>query len=70
MNADQAYLIRTSLIILQEIEQAKAAGYECSMMDVDPSQPEESIRRLKENLQSRHYDLFVIGFGLRSNAVC
>jgi hypothetical protein len=39
-------------------------------MDIDPSEPEESIRRVKEILQSRHYDLFVIGFGLRSNPVC
>jgi len=54
----------------QEIEQARAAGYECSSMDVDPDQPEESIRQVKEMLQARHYDLFVIGFGLRSNPVC
>jgi hypothetical protein len=54
----------------KEIEKARAAGYECSSLDVNPDQPEESIRQIKEILQNRHCDLFIIGFGLRSNPVC
>ena len=57
-------------MFLQDIEKARAAGYECSSVDVNPDQPEESIRQIKEILQNRHCDLFIIGFGLRSNPVC
>jgi hypothetical protein len=56
--------------VLKDIEKAKAAGYECSSLDVNPDQAEETIRQIKEILQSRHYDLFIVGFGLRSNPVC
>ncbi|KAH8747242.1 hypothetical protein F5883DRAFT_584518 [Diaporthe sp. PMI_573] len=54
-------------IVLDEVEKARAAGYEVSHTDVNPDQPEESIRQIKEMLQRRHCDLFIIGFGLRSN---
>lgn len=54
----------------KEIEKAKEAGYEVSSMDVNPDKPEESIRQIKDFLQSKHYDLFIVGMGLRSNPVC
>lgn len=53
----------------QEIDKAKAAGYECSNMDVNPEQPEESIDQIKKLLMDKPQDLFIIGFGLRGNAV-
>jgi hypothetical protein len=54
----------------QEVEKANAAGYECSSIDVNPDQPEESLQQIREMLQKKHCDLFIVGFGLRSNPVC
>jgi len=54
----------------QDLEKATQAGYQCSSLDVNPDQPEESLRQIKERLQSRQYDLFIVGFGLRGNPVC
>ncbi|KAH6616468.1 hypothetical protein C7974DRAFT_416598 [Boeremia exigua] len=53
--------------MVEDIEKAKAAGYDCSGLDVNPDQAEATIQQIKEILQGQHYDLFVIGFGLRSN---
>jgi len=39
-------------------------------MDVNPEQPEESINQIKKLLTDKPQDLFIIGFGLRGNAVC
>ncbi|KAH0286299.1 hypothetical protein M436DRAFT_58242 [Aureobasidium namibiae CBS 147.97] len=55
-------------IVLDEIDKARAAGYECSSMDVNPEQPEESINQIKKMLTEQRQDLFIIGFGLRGNA--
>jgi molybdopterin biosynthesis enzyme MoaB len=57
-------------MFLKEVEKAKAAGYECSSFEINPAESEESIRQIKEMLQSRHCDLFIVGFGLRGNPVC
>lgn len=54
-------------MVLDEIDKARAAGYEISHTDVNPDQPEESVRQIKELLQRKHCDLFIVGFGLRSN---
>ncbi|KAI8931659.1 hypothetical protein NX059_011307 [Plenodomus lindquistii] len=57
-------------MVLDDIEKAQAAGYSCSSMDVNPDKPEDSLRQLKNLLQERHCDLFIVGMGLRSNPVC
>ncbi|OAL54670.1 hypothetical protein IQ07DRAFT_583900 [Pyrenochaeta sp. DS3sAY3a] len=54
-------------MMIDDIEKAKVAGYECSSLDVNPDQREDTIRQIKEILQSQHHDLFIVGFGLRSN---
>lgn len=58
-----------SLTWIQDIEKARIAGYDCASVDVDPDNPEESVRQIRERLQSQHWDLFIIGFGVRGNKV-
>lgn len=55
--------------VSQEMERAKAEGYDCSLVDVNPEDPEDTLRRIKEVLQERHCDIFMIGFAVRGNPV-
>lgn len=57
----------SGLTHLQDIENARTAGYDCSQIDVDPDHPDAAVNEIKEKMQSRHWDLFVIGFGIRGN---
>ncbi|KAJ8111758.1 hypothetical protein OPT61_g5721 [Boeremia exigua] len=54
-------------MMLDDIEKAKAAGYDCSSLDVNPDEAEGTIREIKERLQNQHFDAFIVGLGLRSN---
>ncbi|GIZ48993.1 hypothetical protein CKM354_001203400 [Cercospora kikuchii] len=53
--------------VVDEMERAKAEGYNCSLVDVNPEDPEDTLRRIKEVLQKRHCDIFMIGFAVRGN---
>ncbi|PIA95822.1 hypothetical protein CB0940_10758 [Cercospora beticola] len=53
--------------VSQEMERAKAEGYDYSLVDVNPEDPEDTLRRIKEVLQKRHCDIFMIGFAVRGN---
>ncbi|KAI5369152.1 hypothetical protein Slin14017_G000310 [Septoria linicola] len=53
--------------IVDAMDAAKAAGYDCHGVDVNPKDPEDTLRRIKDELQKRHCDLFIIGFAVRGN---
>lgn len=56
-------------MLLQAMENDKAAGYDWHGVDVNPNDSEDTLKRVKDELQKRHCDLFIIGFAVRGNPV-
>jgi len=58
---------KTRELLAQSIAKAKAAGFEIVAEDVDPSDPEGTIRRLTDQLNSREWVAVNVGFGVRGH---
>lgn len=54
-------------LLEEALQKATEAGYYHLTIDVDPNNPKESLLALENELKSKDYDLFVIGFGIRGN---
>jgi len=57
----------TKGLLQSSIEKANAAGFEIVAEDANPRDPEDTLRRLTETLQSGDYVGVNIGYGLRGN---
>ncbi|KAK4496725.1 hypothetical protein PRZ48_012708 [Zasmidium cellare] len=58
----------TQLQMLEDdMEKARAFGYDTSALDLDPDDIEGSMKRLQAELKRQKCDVLLIGFGLRGN---
>ena len=48
-----------------ELKRAHEAGYETSLLELNPDDVTGSLAALQEALRSKEYDAFLIGFGVR-----
>jgi hypothetical protein len=53
--------------VFASIQQAKEAGFDVSNIALDPSDVDDSSKRLEEKLKSQQWDGLLIGFGIRGN---
>ncbi|CAK1365564.1 unnamed protein product [Cercospora beticola] len=54
-------------MVHDDISNAHTAGYDCTVIDINPSDQEPAKQELQKKLQTQQWDLFVIGFGIRGN---
>ncbi|KAK5686338.1 hypothetical protein LTS10_002455 [Elasticomyces elasticus] len=54
-------------LLAGSIAKAKAAGFEVIGEDVDPTDPEDTIRRFTEQLSSRKWAAVNVGYGVRGH---
>lgn len=48
--------------------EAASLGFDCESFDVDPENPADTVRELKERLATKKWDGVSIGFGIRGKA--
>ena len=49
-----------------EIQRAHSAGYETTLLELNPNDEAGTLATVTEMLTERHFDGFLIGFGLRA----
>ena len=58
---------KTKELLNQSIEKANQAGFDIVQIDVNPNDPEDTMKRYTEALQSRKIDGVNIGYGVRGH---
>lgn len=53
--------------LAKEIERAYEAGYDVTNFDINPEDPAWSVQQVTELLNSKHFDVMTLGFGIRGN---
>lgn len=58
---------KTKALLQSSISQAKEAGFEIVVVDVNPQDPEDTMRRFTETLRGREFVGVNVGYGLRGH---
>ncbi|KAK0268172.1 hypothetical protein LTR91_015388 [Friedmanniomyces endolithicus] len=58
---------KTRELLALSIAQARDAGFEIIGEDVDPNEPDDTIKRFSTRLESRQWVAVNVGFGIRGN---
>ena len=53
--------------VAASVQQASTAGFEVANFAINPADPDDSIKRLEDELRSRRWDGVLFGYGVRGN---